>query len=79
MPLAKSTYLHKPYNYIYKGLTLRANDHEFEDGSRFPESESREEMHPLVLSLLEEGMDPPVVTSHVPQGGEMTGHGRYHT
>ena len=63
----------------YNGLTLRANDHEFEDGSRFPESQSREEMHSLVLGLLKEGMDPAVVTSHVPQGREMTGHGRYHT
>ncbi len=58
--------------------TLSYHNGGLEESSRVPEFEGSEEVHALVLCLLQEGVDPAVVALEKSQGLEVTGHRTYH-
>jgi hypothetical protein len=55
---------------------LRRNDGELEDGARLSELEEGEEVHALVLRLLQQRVDPAVVAVHIAEGAHVPEHAR---
>ena len=64
---------------FFQWLTLCSNDGNLEERSRSPQLHSCEEVHPLILCLLQQGVYPAMVPSHAPQRLQVTHHRTYHT
>ena len=53
---------------------LRRNDGELEDAAGLAQLEEGEEVHPLVLRLLQQRVDPAVVAVHAPERAHVAEH-----
>ena len=63
----------------FLGLTLCSNDCQFEYWPRFFELQSSQEVHALIICLLQQSVDPAVIPSHVAQRLQMSYHRTNHT
>lgn len=57
---------------------LCPDDHHLHEPARFAHLHERQQMHSLIVALLEECLDPAVVTLHAPEATEMSEHTANH-
>lgn len=63
----------------YKIYTLCAQKEEFHEPAGFAHFQKGQEVHPLVVRLLEQRLDPTIVALQRPYRAQMAEHARHHT